>query len=296
MREIRIVTASVAWVLHGIVTSQHHKTFRQKQGSVLPMRLLALIALTAGLASLSEVAPAQAPSPAAADAGMPSRSTETPKAVVELFTSQGCSSCPNADALLGKMANRDDVIALSLPVDYWDYLGWKDTLASPKFSERQRAYARTRGDGAIYTPQAVVNGLVHVNGADEGVIQNTIEKTGKTIATAYVPIRLTENKERLVVETGSALAGVPAKEATLWLAVIAANVTVPITRGENQGKTVTYNNVVRELMPIGMWNGKPMTVQLERHSFMRPGADRCAVFLQQGKAGPIVGAALLQQC
>jgi hypothetical protein len=260
------------------------------------MRLLALIALTAGLASLSEVAPAQAPSPAAADAGMPSRSTETPKAVVELFTSQGCSSCPNADALLGKMANRDDVIALSLPVDYWDYLGWKDTLASPKFSERQRAYASTRGDGAIYTPQAVVNGLVHVNGADEGVIQNTIDKTGKTVATAYVPIRLTENKERLVVETGSAVAGVPAKEATLWLAVIAANVTVPITRGENQGKTVTYNNVVRELMPIGMWNGKPMTVQLERHSFMRPGADRCAVFLQQGKAGPIVGAALLQQC
>jgi hypothetical protein len=296
MREIRIVTASVAWFLRGIVTSQHHKTFRQKQGSVLPMRLLALIALTAGLASLSEVAPAQAPSPAAADAGMPSRSTETPKAVVELFTSQGCSSCPNADALLGKMANRDDVIALSLPVDYWDYLGWKDTLASPKFSERQRAYARTRGDGAIYTPQAVVNGLVHVNGADEGVIQNTIDKTGKTVATAYVPIRLTENKERLVVETGSAVAGVPAKEATLWLAVIAANVTVPITRGENQGKTVTYNNVVRELMPIGMWNGKPMTVQLERHSFMRPGADRCAVFLQQGKAGPIVGAALLQQC
>ena len=117
------------------------------------------------------------------------RSTETPKAVVELFTSQGCSSCPNADALLGKLANRDDVIALSLPVDYWDYLGWKDTLASPKFSERQRAYARTRGDGAIYTPQAVVNGLVHVNGADEGVIQNTIEKTGKTVATAYVPIR-----------------------------------------------------------------------------------------------------------
>jgi hypothetical protein len=86
------------------------------------------------------------------------------------------------------------------------------------------------------------------------------------------------------------------KEGTLWLAVIATNVTVPIKRGENEGRTVTYSNVVRELMPIGMWNGKPMTVQLERHSFMRPGADRCAVFLQQGKAGPIVGAALLRQC
>jgi hypothetical protein len=78
--------------------------------------------------------------------------------------------------------------------------------------------------------------------------------------------------------------------------VIATNVTVPIARGENQGKTITYNNVVRELMPIGMWNGKQMTVQLERHSFIRPGADSCAVFLQQGKAGPIVGGALLRQC
>jgi len=227
---------------------------------------------------------------------MPQKATVVPKAVVELFTSQGCSSCPKADALLAKLADRDDIIALSLSVDYWDYLGWKDTLASPKFSERQRAYAHARGDGAMYTPQAVVNGLVHVNGSDEGMIGRNIEKTGKTIAVAYVPIRLSESKDRLVVETGPAQAGVAAKEATLWLAVIASNVTVPIARGENQGKTVNYSNVVRELMPIGMWNGKPMTVQLERHSFMRPGTDRCAVFLQEGKAGPIVGAALLRKC
>jgi hypothetical protein len=260
------------------------------------MRLIALIALTAAFVGLSETAPAQAPPVDTADAAMPTKIAGEPKAVVELFTSQGCSSCPNADALLGRMAGRDDVIALSLPVDYWDYLGWKDTLASPKFSERQRDYAHARGDGAIYTPQAVVNGLVHVNGAEEGSIKRTMEKTGKTVAASFVPIRLSENKDRLVVETGPAQAGVPAKEATLWLAVISASVTVPIARGENQGKTVTYNNVVRDLMPIGMWNGKPMTVQLERHSFMRPGADRCAVILQQGKAGPIVGAALLRQC
>jgi hypothetical protein len=260
------------------------------------MRLFAVIALTAALVGQSQKAPAQTPPPDTADAAMPTKVATEPKAVVELFTSQGCSSCPNADALLQQLAGRDDVIALSLPVDYWDYLGWKDTLASPKFSERQRAYAQTRGDGAIYTPQVVVNGLVHVNGADEGSIKHTMEKTGKTVATSFVPIRLSESKDRLVVETGPAQPGVPAKEATLWLAVISASVTVPIARGENQGKTVTYNNVVRELMPIGMWNGKPMTVQLERHSFMRPGADRCAVLLQQGKAGPIVGAALLRQC
>jgi hypothetical protein len=234
-----------------------------------------------------------------ADATLPGKLTETTeasRAVVELFTSQGCSSCPRADAVMGRLAERDDVVALSLSIDYWDYLGWKDTLASPKFTERQRAYAHTRGDGAIYTPQAVVNGLVHVNGADEGLIDRTMESTGKAVARSIVPVRLSESKERLVVETGSGQMGAAAKEATLWLAVIAAHVTVPITRGENQGKTVIYNNVVRDLMPIGMWNGKPMIVQLPRHSFMRPGADRCAAFLQQGNAGPIIGAAMLRQC
>jgi hypothetical protein len=230
-----------------------------------------------------------------ADAAVPSRAAVEPKAVVELFTSQGCSSCPNADAVLGRLAKRDDIIALSLSVDYWDYLGWKDTLASPKFSERQRAYGKARGDGAIYTPQMVVNGLIHVNGSDEGQIGRLIEKTGKTLSASRVPIRLSQDKDKLVVEAGAAPPGTTPKEATLWLAVIAKDVTVPIARGENKGRTVTYNNVVRELIPIGMWNGKPMTVQLERHSFMRPGTDRCAVLLQQGHAGPIVGAALLRQ-
>jgi hypothetical protein len=260
------------------------------------MRLIAVIAFTAAVAGLSQEAPAQAPLPQTADATTPNKVATEPRAVVELFTSQGCSSCPNADALLAQMAGRDDVIALSMPVDYWDYLGWKDTLANPKFSERQRAYAQARGDGAIYTPQVVVNGLVHVNGADEGSIKRTMDKTGKTVAAFFVPIRLSENKERLLVEAGPAHEGVTAKEATLWLAVISGSVTVPIARGENQGKTITYNNVVRELIPIGLWNGKAMTVQLERHSFMRPGADRCAVLLQQGNAGPIVGAALLRHC
>ena len=260
------------------------------------MRLIALIALVAGLAGLSEVAPAQVSMPDTADAARLGKGTEAPKSVVELFTSQGCSSCPNADAVLGRLAERDDVIALSLSIDYWDYLGWKDTLASPKFTERQRDYAHTRGDGAIYTPQAIINGLVHVNGADEELIGRTMEQTGRTVAGSLVPVRLSESKERLVVEAGAAPTGAQGKEATLWLAVIAAHVTVPISRGENEGKSVTYNNVVRDLMPIGMWNGKPMTVQLERHSFMRPGADRCAAFLQQGRAGPIVGAAILHQC
>jgi hypothetical protein len=262
------------------------------------MRWLALIALSFGFFGVSQPTPAQLAANETSDAGPPpSVAAGQPKALIELFTSQGCSSCPSADAVLAKLAGREDVIALSLPVDYWDYLGWKDTLANPKFSERQRAYAHARGDGAIYTPQAVVNGVAHLNGADEASITRTLDKTATGPVAGNVPIKLSETKEqRLIVEAGPAQAGGAPKEATLWLAVVARNVTVPITRGENQGRTITYSNVVRELMPIGMWNGKPMTVQLERHSFMRPGADSCAVFLQQGKAGPILGAALLRAC
>ena len=91
-----------------------------------------------------------------------------PRAVVELFTSQGCSSCPAADRLLGELGKDPDLLALSLPIDYWDYLGWKDTLASPGHSARQRAYAKVRGDREVYTPQIVVNGATHVLGSDPG--------------------------------------------------------------------------------------------------------------------------------
>ncbi len=146
------------------------------------MRFLALVTLAAGLAGLPGMVGAQGQTSDTADAAVPSRAMTEPTAVVELFTSQGCSSCPNADAVLGRLAKRDDIIALSLSVDYWDYLGWKDTLASPKFTERQRAYGKVRGDGAIYTPQLVVNGLAHVNGSDEGEIGRLIDKTAKTLS------------------------------------------------------------------------------------------------------------------
>jgi hypothetical protein len=254
------------------------------------MRLLVAIALAGALGGLTAGASAQGTVPERQSASpMPA-----PKAVVELFTSQGCSSCPAADELLGRLAKRDDVIALSFSVDLWDYLGWHDTLANQKYTERMRDYAVARGDGAIYTPQAVVNGLVHVNGADESKITRMIEKTGRTVAPMLVPIRLSTEDGKLVIEAGASPGSTQPKDATLWLAVISKSVEVEIRRGENQGRTITYNNVVRELMPIGMWNGKAMTVRLPRDSFMRPGTERCAVLLQQGKAGPIVGAALTQ--
>jgi len=259
----------------------------QKKGFHGLMRCLVLLGLALGFAGGTSVAQPQGASLTAGTTGAPA------PAVVELFTSQGCSSCPAADALLAQLAGRGEVVALSLSVDYWDYLGWRDTLANSKFTERQRAYAKARGDGAIYTPQIVVNGLAHVNGSDEGQILQAIDKTSSAVAAQRVPVRLSEDKGKLIVEAGAAPAGTAVKDATLWLAVMSPKVEVSIGRGENQGRKVTYTNVVRELIPIGSWSGKPLTVELQRQAILRPGADRCAVLLQQGHAGPIVGAALM---
>jgi hypothetical protein len=258
------------------------------------MRIAAVASILCGLIALPGAGLAQ---------GEPSKGTQppkavkvstTPKAVVELFTSQGCSSCPAADALLNELAGRDDLIAISLSVDYWDYLGWKDTLANAKFSDRQKAYSKSLGDGMVYTPQMVVNGRAHVNGSDEAKITRAIGKTEHAFAASMVPVRMSTGDGRLVVEVGSE-SQTAVKEATVWLAVISKSVEVPITRGENKGKTIVYSNVVRDLIPIGTWNGKPMTVQLQRDTFMHSGAERCAVLVQQGRGGPIVGAAMLAQ-
>jgi len=216
------------------------------------------------------------------------------KAVYELYTSQGCSSCPTADGVLSRLAKRDDVIALTLPVDIWDYLGWRDTLARPEFTDRQRAYAKSLGDGMVYTPQAVVSGLVHINGSSLDKVELAIAKTRKLFAAARVPVSLTADKGRLIVDVAAAPEGAAAKEATVWLAAIAGRVEVPITKGENQGRTAVYTNVVRRLMPIGTWDGTEMIVKLDRHSFMGSGADRCAVLLQRGQGGPIIGAAMIE--
>jgi hypothetical protein len=216
------------------------------------------------------------------------------KAVLELFTSQGCSSCPPADALLHTYAERGDVIALTLPVDYWDYLGWKDTLASPKFSARQRAYAKDRGDGRVYTPQMVVNGSIHVNGSSRIDIDKAIAASTLRLEKLHVPITMrVDTGGHLLIKTGSAAPGVDVKEATLWLAIIQREVAIPVRSGENTGKTLKYYNVVRDLTPIGMWDGKAAEYRLNRETIVQPGAGSCAILMQRGKAGPILGAALL---
>jgi hypothetical protein len=165
--------------------------------------------------------------------------------VIELFTSQGCDSCPPADALLKTYADRKDVLALSFHVDYWDYLGWKDTLASAKFTERQRNYAKARNDGQVYTPQAVINGLSHVNGASARDVETALADTQSQVTPNRVPLRFWTDRGSIMIETGGADPAASAKDATVWLAVVQKSADVVIDRGENRGKTIHYVNIVR---------------------------------------------------
>ncbi len=214
-------------------------------------------------------------------------------AVIELFTSQGCSACPPADQLLESYAKRRDIMALSLPVDYWDYLGWKDTLASRNNTERQRSYAKSRGDGAVYTPQVVVNGMGHAVGSDRSQIERQIAKTAMAFAARRVPMRFWRTSSMIIVEIASSSNSTNVNQATIWLAPVEEVAEVEIQRGENQGKTFKYHNVVHELTPIGVWTGKAMRIQIAAQLFIKPGNMRYAVLMQEGTTGPIIGAAWL---
>lgn len=216
-----------------------------------------------------------------------------PRAVIELFTSQGCSSCPPADTLLQTFAADPEVIALTFPVDYWDYLGWKDTLASSRNSDRQRAYAKARGDGAIYTPQAVINGMTHVNGAEKSDIASAISQTNRELEAVRVPLWFWQERNTLNVAAGAAKGapGKPVKEATIWLGVVQSVATVDVKKGENAGKQLIYTNIVREMTPIGLWRGQAMKIQIPRAAVMLAETQKSVVLIQEGKAGPIIAAA-----
>ena len=216
--------------------------------------------------------------------------TEAPRAVIELFTSQGCSSCPAADKVLGDLARDPSVIALSLNVDYWDYLGWKDTLAVQGHTNRQRAYAGARGDRNVYTPQAVVNGTVQVIGSDKAAIDAAIAKSRSA---APLPVTLK-------IEDGKVLVTLPAamddrKSAEVWLCPVSSKVSVAVGRGENSGRNLTYTNVVRRWIKLGDWNGEAKTFTASLADVRGGDVDRVAVVLQSGavaKPGPMLGAAV----
>jgi hypothetical protein len=214
-----------------------------------------------------------------------------PRALVELFTSQGCSSCPAADKLLGELAGDPSLVAISVPIDYWDYLGWKDTLASPAHSARQRAYARVRGDRQVYTPQIVVNGSTHVLGSDHAAIERAIVQTDRNAAIMSVPILMSIGGSKLNVRVESS--GRDHFGGEVWLCPLAKSVQVQIGRGENRGRTVTYHNVVRRWVKLGDWIGTESTWSVPISEIETDEIDATVVMVQQGthdRPGIILGA------
>jgi hypothetical protein len=217
-----------------------------------------------------------------------------PRAVVELFTSQGCSSCPPADRILGELAKDPSVIAMSMPIDYWDYLGWKDTLADARFSARQKAYSRMRGDRDVYTPQVVINGSAHVIGSDRAGIEEAIDTTQKTDGVMSVPVTMTKAGGQITVSVAGSSKGEAARHGEVWLCSISKEVPISIGRGENSGREITYHNVVRNLVKVGEWNGSPGSWTLPLGSVEQDGVDAAVAYVQDGsrdKPGPMLGAA-----
>jgi hypothetical protein len=215
-----------------------------------------------------------------------------PRAVIELFTSQGCSSCPAADKLLAELHNDSSLIPLSLPIDYWDYLGWKDTLAIPGHTARQKAYSQVRGDREIYTPQVVVNGVVQAIGSDRAGIENAVVQSRNNASSLSVPLQVSVTDERISVTIPARAEGGGGE---VWLCALSGAVSVGIGRGENRGRTITYTNVVRRWIRLGSWSGKSENFTVPIDSIKFDGVDSVAVILQSGsfeKPGAIMGASL----
>lgn len=215
-----------------------------------------------------------------------------PRALLELFTSQGCSSCPAADRLMGQLAKDPALVALSVPVDYWDYLGWRDTLANPAHSARQRAYARMRGDRQVYTPQIVVSGAMHVLGSDKAAIERTIAHTDQKSGVMSVPVSMVADANSVSVKIDATESQHHAGE--VWLCPLAKAIAVAIGRGENRGRTITYHNVVRSWLKLGDWTGVASTWNVPMSELKADGVDAAVVMVQEGtrdKPGIILGAA-----
>lgn len=197
--------------------------------------------------------------------------------VVELFQSQGCSSCPPANANLAAIAGRDDIVALNYSVTYWDYLGWKDTFARPEFTARQRAYRASGHSDGVYTPQMVIDGRTALVGASRGQLAAAIRDAGPVIggpalSVANGTLRIGEGRGRAQV---------------LLVTYDPRDREVPVRAGENAGRTLPHRNIVTSLRRIGEWNGRPLALPVAP----APAGLRQAVLLQQGEGGAIIAAA-----
>jgi hypothetical protein len=239
----------------------------------LPITRRACLSLGAAAAACSFVRPAAAASRI--------------DVVAELFSSQGCSSCPPADAVLNEIRTSPGALAISYHVDYWDYLGWKDTLASPEFSQRQYDYAKARGDMDVYTPQMIINGGKPLVGSQRSEVYAVLEQSRKP--SWPVPITLGDAEKEIIVDLGASdvTAG-----ATLWVMAVRGSETVKIARGELAGHDFTYHNVVAEIVPAGMYSGKTAVIRLPKDGVLSADSTACVALLQEGKVGPVLGAAM----
>ena len=206
--------------------------------------------------------------------------------VVELYTSQGCSSCPPADALMEKLAEMDDVIPLALHVDYWDYIGWKDSFAKPAHTTRQRGYARAAGHRTIYTPQMIVGGVDHVVGYKPMELAELIQKHRDAPHPANMTLTRDGDTLSILCEPFTQ-SPIPMQ---VQLVRYTPRQTVEIGRGENAGKTITYNNIVTEWTSLGSWDG---TAMLDLSAAVL-GDDPVVVLLQKPGQASIVAAARLR--
>ena len=202
--------------------------------------------------------------------------------VVELFTSQGCSSCPPADAFLGDLAKREDVLALAFHVDYWDYIGWKDPFADPVHTSRQRDYSSNLGLRYVFTPQMVVQGASSATGSNQAAVLGLI---GRDRGMDRIEVKMNRDASGLV--TASLPANPKAEEADIWLAFYDRKHVTSIKRGENGGRTLRNYNVVRKLVRLGSWRGNAKDIPIQAMSV----GDACAVLVQSAKTGRILGAA-----
>ena len=213
--------------------------------------------------------------------------------VVELFTSQGCSDCPAADRIVTELARRKDVIALSLPITYWDMLGWKDTLATEANTNRQKSYARVMNRSGIYTPQVIIDGSFDVVGNQRDKVMAAVANRAAEIAYDQ-PVNLT-----LAIASGRVEISIPAAAraktkplATIWVMRTLAQANVNVQQGENRNHQLVYANVVRELHRAGEWTGEAMKLDLPL-TLGKTKQDGIAVILQNRDYGQVLGAALI---
>ena len=207
------------------------------------------------------------------------------KVTLELFTSQGCSSCPPADRVLAALADRTDVVALTRPVQYWDRLGWKDTFATPQNTDRQYAYAQTLHRAGVYTPQLVIDGVADMVGSRRDAIEDYIGQ--REHSGAGVIVQSTTRTDGGVVVSARGPSAGTAEIHLLWLR---SSASVAIGRGENAHENLKYINIVLAEKIIGQWHGGETSLEISAHDLHQFSSDRWVVLLQEAHQGRILGA------